>query len=110
MNYPKTTADLASLVGKVILFNRLVETTELDYDTGMKTRVVGYQDKGDGCFMLQTDFSEFQQYNEGLMKSNYYDKNGQPTLKWSETAYYRPTETHRDWFDWSVEVFKVVDG
>ena len=113
-NYPKNDNDVSALVGKVIQFNAEVEKTEIDFDCGMKARVVGYgiTDPGE-LFKLDLDFSEFEQENKKLMQSNYYGKNGRPTLKWSETSYY-PSDCKTDeYFGYEFDgsdCFEVVDG
>jgi len=108
--YPKSEADLPNLQGKVIQFNSEVEKTELDYDRGMKARVVRWEDKCDGCFRLVTDFSEFKEHNEKLMQANYYDKDGQATLKWCETTLYPKDCRTGDWMDYSTPIFDVIEG
>lgn len=111
--YPKTDNDVSALVGKVIQFNDQVEKSEIDFDRGMKARVVGYAitDPGE-VFKLDLDFSEFEESNKLLMQSNYYDKNSKPTLKWCETAYYPKNCKCHDYFGYIGEgslCFDVVE-
>lgn len=113
-HYPKTDSDVSSLVGKVIIFNLNVEKCEIDFDSGMKALVTGFAitDPGE-VFKLDLDFSEFEESNKLLMQSNYYDKDGRPTLKWCETKFYPKDAKCRDYFGYTGEgsiCFDVVEG
>jgi hypothetical protein len=88
MTYPTNHSEVPAIVGKVIRFNRNVEETEIDFDESMKARVVSYRIVDYDVFQLTLDFSEFEEDNKRLMKHNYYDSNGKPTLRWCDTRYY----------------------
>lgn len=114
MSYPTNDSQIARLVGKVIQFNADVEKSEIDFDRGMKARVVGYAiTDPEEVFKLDLDFSEFEDSNKLLMQSNYYDKMGKPTLKWCETGYYPKNCKCHDYFGYKGEgsnCFDVVEG
>jgi hypothetical protein len=114
MSYPTNDSQIASLVGKVIQFNADVEKSEIDFDRGMKARVVGYAiTDPEEVFKLDLDFSEFEDSNKLLMQSNYYDKMGKPTLKWCETKFYPKNCKCHDYFGYKGEgsnCFDVVEG
>jgi hypothetical protein len=87
--------ELTDLVGKVVMFNRRVLSTELDFEEGMKTRIKSIRrddpepdDNEFTCYAITCDFSEFVAHNLGKELPCYFDSEGKPTLKWSETAYY----------------------
>jgi hypothetical protein len=88
MTYPTQNTDLSTLVGKVIKFNENVEESEIDFDEGMKAKVIGSRVVEKDVFQLTLDFSEFEEENKKLMKANYWDKNRNATLRWCETRYY----------------------
>jgi hypothetical protein len=89
--YPTNEKNLKELIGKVIEFNDEVEYTEIDFDSKMRAKVISAEMTDEDVFKLELDFSEYEEYNKEHMKSNYWDKNHQPTLKWCETRYY-PTD------------------
>jgi hypothetical protein len=108
--YPTNDSEVFALVGKVIKFNKEVEYSEIDFDIGMKARVVGFAitDPGE-VFKLDLDFSEFEEANKQLMQSNYYDRSGNPTLKWSETNFYPSNCKCRCYFGYTGEGSKCFD-
>lgn len=114
IKYPKNDNEVAALVGKVIQFNAEVEKSEIDFDRGMKARIVGYAiTDPNEVFKLDLDFSEFEEANKLLMQSNYYDKNSNPTLKWCETKFYPKDCKCRDYFGYTgegIDCFDVVEG
>lgn len=85
---------LDNLIGKTIQFNSKVESTEIDFDEYMKAVVlkweyVHYDYNHDyDVIKIQVDFSKFEEDNKKFMKSNYYDKDGIPCLKWCDKLYY----------------------
>jgi hypothetical protein len=113
-NYPKNDSEVSALVGKVIQFNAEVEKCEIDFDRGMKARVVGFAiTNPEEVFKLDLDFSEFEESNKLLMQSNYFDKNHNPTLKWCETKFYPKNCRCHDYFGYKYEgsnCFEVVEG
>ena len=108
--YPKNKSDLKALVGKVIVFNDSVDNLELNWESGMKGRVVATkhnQDSlkwgDDGVFKLKVDFGgEFLEHNRKLMSSNYFDAGGNPTLKWEETKNYPKDHMSVDYFTYGT--------
>lgn len=111
--YPKTHRDVANLVGKVIVFNDKVEFSEIDFDRYMAARVVGFRTEPD-YFQLTLNFAEFEEVNKKFMKSNYYDKDSNPTLKWCDTRYYPADKQCNDYFSYSgacedSDCFDVID-
>ena len=83
--------DFNELQGQVIEFNSKAEDFEMDFDAGMKARVVSVEHDVDTVFKLVCDFSEFEAVNKPLAKHNYYDTEGNPTLAWHQTKGY-PTD------------------
>lgn len=71
------------------------------YDVGMMCRVEGITDKDDlsddNCivFRVNTDFSEFEDFNKSVAKPTWFDDNNNPTLKWHETKAY--PKNKKDW-------------
>lgn len=109
MSYPRNYLEVDALKGKVICFNKEVEKTEVDFDSGMKARVIGVRDVDDDVFVLDLDFSEFEESNKKLMANNYYDSNGHPTLKWCETSYYPKDCKCKDYFCFEDNSFDVLE-
>ncbi len=91
-------AFLNSLVGKTVEFTSMIEKEEADFDTGMRTKVLSWEDQGDGCIFMQCDFTGQESHNEPMMKPTYYDKNHEPRLRWSEMRYYPKDGLTREYF------------
>lgn len=108
MNYPTNETEVANLVGKVITFNQEVEKTEIDFDAGMKARVIGFDIDKD-YFKLKVSFKEFEDVNKQFMHCNYYDREGKPTLKWCETRYYPENCECFDYFSWGGSGLEGAD-
>lgn len=101
-------SDLPNLIGKVIVFNKDIEDSEIDYEPKMKARVISYEDRGDH-FGLLTDFSEFEDHNKSLMTANYFDENHSPRLRWCETKFYPKDKKKKDYFDYGTPGFDVEE-
>lgn len=80
------------LQGKVIRFNEGIEDLECGFDPGQFARVINVAAHADGVAQLICDFSEFEEHNKKVGKANYYDKNGNPCLKWHESDFYPNTK------------------
>ncbi len=108
--YPKNKFELQALVGKVIVFNESVEAMEIDFEAGMKGRVVSAKhnqnpgdDGDDGIFKLMVDFGgEFLEHNRKRMTANYYDGTGCPTLKWEQTKKYPMDHMSEDYYTYGT--------
>lgn len=105
-----TPENIFDLIGKTIQFNKNIELAEINYDTDMKTKVIDVQMSPEkDCFFLLTDFTEFEEHNKTLMKSNYYDANGVPCLKWSQVErLYPKNKQSRDWYDYTTPGFDIL--
>ena len=62
-------------------------------DYGMLGRIISVGDEdewesGNSTVTFDIDFLEFTDYNKTLAKSDWYDKNGNPTLTWMQTPQY----------------------
>jgi hypothetical protein len=84
------------LFGKVVTFTPKIEDMESYAESGMRARVVSIDtqdthssDKHDHVYKIMFDFSEFDEFNRRFESSNYYDKNGSPTLTAREAGYYK---------------------
>ena len=92
----KTIKDLVALAahGKqfVVTFKAEVEDLEGYPEAGMKARIVSAQDHHDDVVRIMFDFSDFDAHNKTLEKSNYYDKQGKPTLTAREAGFYKPAD------------------
>jgi hypothetical protein len=71
----------------VVKFNKRAELQDSNFDEGMMAEIVSAHDNGD-CYVFDCCFAKFEEYNKAFMKPNYYDNNGNPTLKWCETGFY----------------------
>ncbi|EPZ47695.1 hypothetical protein [Alicyclobacillus acidoterrestris] len=88
-------------------------------DIGMRMRALSISiddpESQYACYIIKCDLKEFENYNEPFEKANWYDKNGQPTLKWRETGFYPRdgiTELYlnvNDVDDIESALFKVVE-
>lgn len=124
--YPLNRMELADLVGKTIRFTITADGSELGFEPGMMGVVVSAehnQDGGndptdDGVFKLRVDFGgKYLEHNEKLMVPNYYDENGNPTLKWNQTKFYPKDHisedyyTYRTWHERNARLpeFEVLD-
>lgn len=76
----------------VVEFNKGIEDLESYADTGMRARLIEASPKH-GDMNLRFDFSEFDSYNQRFEKSNYYDKQGQPTLTARQAGFYNPVHS-----------------
>ena len=98
-----TTQDFYSLVGKIVTFSEKIEETECDFDPGMKARVSGVELKDHDLIKVFFNFEEFLDHNRKFMKPNYYDKDGNTTLKWEETAFFPKNFISEDYFSLDFE-------
>ena len=108
-NYPQNETELAALMGKVICFNNEVEKNEIDFDAGMKARVIGFRVVDNDVFQLKVSFTEFEEVNKSLMLRNYYDNNHNPTLKWCETRSYPRNGETSDYYSWGGSGYEGSD-
>lgn len=97
-----------NLVGKFIKFTDAVEEYELEFDAGMiakithfETEFLGLDEHGKEQWGINLffDFSQYEEYNKQFMKPNFYDNNGLPTIKWSESKFYPSKKVTSYWFD-----------
>ena len=98
-----TAQDFYSLVGKVVTFSNEIEETESDFDPGMKARVSGVDIHDHDLIKVFFNFEEFLDHNRKFMKPNYYDKDGNSTLKWEETAFFPKNFISEDYFSLDFE-------
>jgi hypothetical protein len=76
-----------ALLNSVIVFNKRVLKTEINFSPGMKARVAGLR-RDEDMLVLDLDFAEFEDHNKALAEPNFYDDAGEPCLKWHETKSY----------------------
>ena len=79
---------LSSGARMVVRFNENTEKHDIDPDVGMMAEVVAFQFQPDNCTKITINVEPFAAHNRQCSKPNFYDRNGQPTLHWHETAYY----------------------
>ena len=91
----KSTAQegIKNLIGKVIRFTDEVEKEEIDFDSGMLARIKSISPCHPSnstwkVYDFVMDFSEFEEYNKGLMKANYFNSNGVPCKTWTQQPRY----------------------
>lgn len=97
----KSRIDFEKSINKVVTFSKEFddELGEIvGFEEGMKARIKGIVCDGYGEYVVYFDFSEFEEYNKKLMKSDYYDKNGIPCLRWDQTSYYPKDLTEEVYF------------
>jgi len=92
----------------VIEFVGGIEEQETGFDVGMRARVVGLADIGDGVTELLCDFSEFEEFNKQFGKPDYYDENGVARLHFWETRYYPKDRREKVYASAEVVPFAVV--
>jgi hypothetical protein len=84
--------DLKAIVDQgihaVIEFTEGVNDLEVDPDVRMRCKVLRIDDFHDSGLRLMCDFTEFDQYNRAFAKSNYFDKQGNPTQTWMQQEKY----------------------
>lgn len=77
-----------------IEFTKDVEDLEGYAEPGMRAHLVDYAIGRDDVVELRVNYQIFEEFNRGLEKANYYDKNQQPTLTAREAGQYEVTETY----------------
>ena len=106
--------DFQTLRGQVIEFTNEVSETEIDFDKGMKARVIGVYNDGYDYIILTCDFSDFEEENKKFAQANYYDDNQHPTLCWHETKSYPDDKKVQVFVDSDTDKypppFKVLGG
>ena len=98
----------------VIEFTKEIEELDLDIDAGMRCKVLSCSEpsKDDITVTLKCDLNEFRKYNEPFAKANFYDKNGNPILKWFDTLQYPKDGIYNIYIDTTDEyelLFNVVE-
>lgn len=109
-----------TLIGKVVQFTKEAEDFECYAEANMRARIVSV-DVSDGskyvdpnCRLIKiiVDYSEFDEYNQRLESSNYYNKYGIACLNAREAGQYQSQETlYAGWYvEFPPELyFKLVD-
>jgi hypothetical protein len=87
------------LVGKTIQFTPKIEEMEAYPENGMRARIVSIDEENthrydveDHLYKIKFDYSEFDDFNNELEKSNYYDRNGNACLTARQANMYEPQE------------------
>lgn len=96
----------------VVSFNAKVEREfETGFDEDMMARAVTSTDDGNGCIKISFGFTQFESENKVLEKANWIDREGNATLKWSETNFYPKNKIEEIWFDYDYEIdcFQIID-
>lgn len=77
-----------------IEFTKGVDDLEGYAEPGMRAHLVDYLPSRDDVVELRVNYQIFEDFNRGLEKANYYDKDGKPTLTARESGHYNVTETY----------------
>jgi len=74
---------------KHIEFNEGTEDLEMNFDPGMRARVLSIVEhsNAEGVLEIQVDFSHWEDYNKDRAVPNFY-QDGVPCLRWHESQYY----------------------
>jgi hypothetical protein len=99
-------------VGKnpVVRFTKMIDTFECEVDEGMLARAVSVRDEGDGTAKVVFEVKEFEEINIPFMKPNYYDKDGNPTLRWIDTNFYPKDGIEKFYIETDGETpFEVIE-
>lgn len=87
-------ADYRHLIGKVVTFKDEIEECESYLEKGMKARIEGVKRDGDETLIFKFNMEPFEDWNKPLETSNYYDKDGNPTLTARQAGYYSAVEDY----------------
>ena len=109
---------LVELVGRVVVFNSVVDDYEDYPEEGMKARIKQVSfDKNheisDRCHRITFDYGEFDEFNKVRETANYYDMEGRACLTAREAGFYTPVD-HMfiggtlDLVPFNIEVLAVV--
>jgi len=84
------TSELAKLPlnQTIVQFNKGINKVEADPDPGMRAILKSISLDEEGCYKILLDFSQHEEFNRPLGKTNYYDKDHQPTETWFQMSYY----------------------
>lgn len=93
----------------VITFKPGCEDMEDYQEPGMKARILGASSDGEMA-KLQCDFGEFDGHNATLEQSNYFDKEGKPTLTARQAGHYKPVSTIYVMLDDPADKYFDIDG
>ena len=87
------------LIGKTIQFTSKIEDMEAYPEAGMRARIKSISardthrtDLHDHLYVIEFDYTEFNEFNAALEHANYYDKNGVACLTAREANMYDPQE------------------
>lgn len=88
---------LVSLVGRVVVFNSVVDDYEDYPEEGMKARIkqVSYDkvhNVSDRCHRITLDYGEFDEFNKVRETANYYDSEGRACLTAREAGFYKSVD------------------
>lgn len=109
---------LVELVGRVVVFNSVVDDYEDYPEEGMKARIKQVSfDKNheitECCHRITFDYGEFDEFNKVRETANYYDMEGRACLTAREAGFYTPVD-HMfiggtlDLVPFNIEVLAVV--
>lgn len=104
--------ELINKTKPVVRFNNKVETDfETGFDTGMMARAISFNYTDPDVVKIDFEFREFEEHNKNYEKSNWYDKQGNPTLKWSQTNFYPNSKIEDIYFTvgYDLDCFEIVD-
>jgi hypothetical protein len=87
------------LIGKTIQFTSKIEDMEAYPEAGMRARIASITEKDthrsdlhDHLYVIEFDYTEFDEFNAALESSNYYDKNSVACLTARQANMYEPQE------------------
>lgn len=85
-------------INKVVKFKEKIEEYEAELDEGMVGRIINVEERDD-MYKIWFDTSDYQEHNKSCMKSNYYDKLGQPNLTAIESGFWPENGRHSCYFE-----------
>lgn len=95
----------------IVRFTNKTEDIEADVDEGMLARAISATNEGDGTTKVVFEVKEFESINIPLMKPNYYDKDGKPTLRWIDTNFYPKNGLEFFYIETDGEIpFELIDN
>jgi hypothetical protein len=108
---------MKAYIGRHVEFTGLAEKIDLDPSKGMRGKVVsavyGIEDGEERMWYITIDFSFWAEYNKAKQEPIWYDKNGEPCIKWHQTDFYPKNHLYSFYYepssDYEEELFKMVD-
>lgn len=95
------------LIGRAVEFGSKIEECESYLEPGMWGRILSITYTGDECYRFKIKIDEFDPHNIPLETTNYYDKDGKPTLSARQAGHYQAEDDYylpnpEDWDEYFV--------